>query len=121
QELRDSDMPGRSEKVEAVIGDRSLDGCAACPPIGNERIQSDRIDDRSGENVRPDLGTFFNDADAEIGSLFCRALLQTNRSGKSGRTRADNDDIELHAFARFAHRWTYGMRRIRRSITRAPC
>ena len=49
--------------------------------------------------MRPDLGTFFQHADADLTAGSRSQLLQTDRRRKPGRPAAYDNDIVFHAFA----------------------
>ena len=88
---------GRPEPIKAIVNDLRLDRRVGLhAPLGQERVEADRIDHRAGKDVRPDFRSLLHDNDGELGV----ELLQANRSGEPGGSRAHDYDIELHRFAR---------------------
>ena len=99
-DVGDAQDASRTEVVEAVLGDRRLERGALGLPIGKQRGQSDRIDDGARQDVRADLRALLEHDDRHLVAGRGRQLLQADGCGQAGRTRADNDDVELHCFAR---------------------
>jgi hypothetical protein len=83
------------EEGEAVAGDGGFQRCALRLPVGHQFVQGARVHHRAGEDVGADFGALLDQADAQLGI----DLLEPDRGGKSGRTPADDDDIEFHGFA----------------------
>ena len=75
--------------VTSTVSGRSL----LRAPFGQELVETDRIDDDAREDMRADLGAFLDHDDARIR----RDLLQADGGGETGRPRADDHDIEIHA------------------------
>ena len=64
-------------------------------PIGEEFVESTRIDDRAGQNMGAEFGAFFDDHDRN----FRRKLLEADRGGKTSGAGAGDHHIEIHGFA----------------------
>ena len=73
-------------------------------PVRDQLGERPRVHHRAGEDVRADLGAFFQHADR----AFRRALLQADRGGESRGAAADDDDVVLHRFA--GHAANYNQR-----------
>ncbi len=84
-----------AEQVEAVLGDGGGDRRAALAPVGQQRVEADRVEDRAGEDVGADLGALFEHDDRAVGV----ELLQPDRRRQPGRAGADDDHVVLHRFA----------------------
>ena len=82
-----------------VVRDRRLDRAVLFAPLRQELVQRDRIDHRAREDVRTDFGPFFQNDDTQFLALFVGDLLQAYRGGETGRSRADDHDVDIHAFA----------------------
>ena len=95
-EIRQTQRARRAEIIEAVVGDLRLDRRVLLAPIGQELVEPDRIDHGAGEDVSADLGALLDHDDGDVG----RELLEPDRRRQPGRTGADDDDVELHRFAR---------------------
>ncbi len=78
---------GRHLRLERVIGLRA--------PAGQQGIHAGRIDHGAGEDMRADLGALLQHDDRQIRI----DLFQADRGGEPRRAGADDDDVELHAFA----------------------
>ncbi len=83
------------QEGKAVARHRGIHRCSLRLPVGHQFVQRARVHDGAGEDVGADLGALLDQAD--VG--FRIDLLEPDRSGKSGRTPAYDDDIEFHGFA----------------------
>ena len=77
-------------------------------PVGDQFVQRARVHHRAGQDVGADFGTLLDQADIDPGI----ELLETDRGGESGRTAADDDDVE--EIADFVERVVVELRRLRR-------
>ena len=83
------------KKAEAVIGDVGLDRGALVFPVRDQLAQRFGIDHRAGQDMRPDLGAFFQDTNGD-----CHVqLLQPDRRRQPRRAAAHDDHVIVHAFA----------------------
>jgi hypothetical protein len=94
----------RSEPLELSMKKRSsltsvLSGAPRSPPIGNELVQSDGIDHRTGEYVSADFRPFFQHADRDVGARRDRQLLEADGRRETGRSAADDHHVKLHRLA----------------------
>ncbi len=93
--VRDADLAALTEQVEAVLGDRRGDRCAALAPVGQERVEAARVKDGTGKDVGADLGALLQHDHGALGV----ELFQPDRGGQPGGAGADDDDVVLHGFA----------------------
>ena len=105
QEMRQPDRAPRGVEIETVVGDLCLERRALLFPVGDQLVQRARIDDGAGEDMRSDLGAFFQQTDADLTPRLRRQLFQLYCRRQAGGTAADNDDVIVHAFTldRLAH------------------
>jgi hypothetical protein len=77
-------------------------------PVRDEPIKPDRVDHRTREDMRADLGPLLDDDHRGLG----RQLLELDRCGEPGRSGADDHHVELHGLAGGqlvgAHRFLHG-------------
>ena len=66
---RQAGAPGLFQVPKFIPGDIHADGRRVVPPIRQQFIQRAGFDHRAGENMRTNLGPFFNHRDHEIVSL----------------------------------------------------
>ena len=105
-QLRRKQKVGQRERArlgkqhKGVLVDGGLDRRTSLFPVGDEFIESARLEDVPRQNVRADLGALLDDANAKIFARLERELLQPNRGRKPRRPRANSDDIVLHHIAR---------------------
>ena len=88
----------RGQKIYAVFFYLSFQWCPLIAPIGEELVERPRLEQGSGEDVRPHLRTFFENGDADLHAPIACLLSQATTAGEAGRAGADNDDIEFHGF-----------------------
>ena len=62
-------------------------------PVGNELVDTDRIDHCARQYVRANFATLFEDDDGEIGI----ELFQPDRGSQSRRPGAHDNNVEFHA------------------------
>ena len=86
------------QKPMLVIGNRGKQWSAQFFPIGQEFIECYGINDSTGQDMRPDLGAFFQHADHELFALCIRQLFELYRRAQTGGPAAHNDDIIFHKF-----------------------
>ena len=100
QRIRQADRAGGAEHMEAVVGDFGGERPVGIfPPVGQERIETGRIDHRARQDMRADFRTLFHDDDGDFRAGLGRALLQTDRRGKTGRSRANDHHVEVHGLS----------------------
>src|SRR5690606_25306688 len=87
------------QEQEAVFGNGRVQRCAFFLPVGDQFVQGDGVHDRAGKDVGADFRAFFQHANTDVAIVVRRQLLQAYRTGKPGRTAADDDDIIFHGFA----------------------
>ena len=68
---------------------------------GQELVEADRIDHRARQDMSADFGALLDHDDGDV----LVELLETDRRREAGRTGADDDDVIVHALARFALRF----------------
>ena len=88
---------GVSQKQELVVGDLGLErpvGIVA--PLRQQAVEADRVDHRAGEDVGADLRAFLDHDHGDVAARLRRALLEADRGGEPGRTRAHDDHVEVH-------------------------
>ena len=83
------------EPVETIVADFGLDGGVFVAPVRDQPVEADGIDHRAREDMRPDFRSLFDNDHAGVG----RKLLEPDRRGEPGGSRADDHDIELHRLA----------------------
>ncbi len=121
KEIRNADAAGRAQIDEVIRRYFRIDRGALLAPVGNQRIEADRIDHGAGKDMRADFRAFFDQADRNVEILFRRELAQTDRRGKARRAAADDDDVIFHILAfdcRLAHIHPLLVRRLSRSSRR---
>lgn len=97
QEIRQPDRAARRHPIEPVVLDLGLErAIGIVTPIGNQLVETRRIDHRARENMRADFRTLLHHDDREIGI----ELLETDRRTEARRSGADDHDIEFHGLAR---------------------
>src|SRR5215471_7543379 len=85
----------RRQPIEAVVAHLGLDRAVLAAPVGDQLVEADGIDHGARENVRPDLGAFFDHDHGGVG----RKLFEPDRGGEPGRPGADDHHVELHRLA----------------------
>ena len=88
------------QEQEPVLGHRHVQRRALLLPVGNQFGQAARVHHRARQDVRADLRTLLEHADADVLALLGRELLQADRRGESRGPGADDDHVVLHRFAR---------------------
>jgi hypothetical protein len=83
---------GRSKPIEAILRDRRRDGCVLLAPARQQPIETDRVDNRTGKDVRPDLGALLDHDHRDLGI----ELLQADRGSEPGRPGAHDHHVEIH-------------------------
>jgi hypothetical protein len=99
QHFRRSDRSGLCEHEEAVFDYRRFDRRVLGFPVRNQLVERTRIHDRAGQDVRADLGTLFEHANAELGILLGGELFQAYAGCKACGPAADDNHVILHGFA----------------------
>ena len=87
----------RQHPVE-VFGYRHFGERAVLPPVGQQFVEAARIDHRTRQDVRADLGALFEHADAEVRALFGRHLFEPDRRRQARRAGADDHHVVRHRF-----------------------
>jgi hypothetical protein len=87
------------EEVHAVAVDLGNERRALLLVVGNEVAQRRRIEDRARELVRAGLACFLQDRDAERRAPILLQLRQPQRRRKTRRTAANDQDVDVEAFA----------------------
>jgi len=78
---------------EMILGDHRLQRTLGIlPPVGQQAIESDGIDDGARQNMRANRRALLDDDDGDFGV----DLLQANRGGQAGGTCADDHDVIFH-------------------------
>ena len=88
-----------AEKEEPVLRYGRVQRRAALPPVGQQLVQRARIENGPRQDMGADLGALLDQADGKFGPGLSGKLLQADRRRQPCRAAADDDDIELHAFA----------------------
>ena len=65
-------LPGArfAEDEEAVFADRRVERGAVLLPVGQKLGQRAGVEDRAGKDMGTDFGTFFDQADRNLATLF---------------------------------------------------
>ena len=84
-----------AEQIEVVLLDGDSEGRALVLPVGDQRVEPARIEDRAGQDMRSDLGAFFQHHDVQIGIQ----LLEADRCRQARRACAHDDHVILHRLA----------------------
>ncbi|MGY4318979.1 hypothetical protein ACVWW1_008306 [Bradyrhizobium sp. JR3.5] len=96
-EVRNAEPALRRRPVEAVFLDLRLQRTVrVLAPVRDQFVERHRIDHRTRQDVRADLGALLHHDDRELGI----ELLQPDRGRQARRAGADDDDIEFHRLAR---------------------
>ena len=96
QHARHLDARARAaQHIDLVLGDRRVERRAECLPIREQLVQRRRFEHRAGEDVRSDLGTLLDHADADV----ARELAQPAGSSQAGRAGTHDHDVVLHGFS----------------------
>ena len=83
-----------------ILGHRRLgERTAHIAPFRQQFVHRLGIDHRAGQNMRPDLGAFFQHADAQIRPAFVCQLLEADRGGQPGRAATYDHHVVWHGFA----------------------
>jgi hypothetical protein len=104
QKIRQAQRAGGGQPIEAVVGHRGLDRRVLAAPVGQQPVEADGIDHRTGQDVGADLGALLDHHDRRLG----RDLLQADRRREAGRARADDHHVKFH---RLAGRQLFGAHR----------
>ncbi len=96
QEMGQRNIALFSEEVVSVAGDIRPDRGALEPPVGDQRLQPDRVHHRARKDVATDLGGLLHHGDSNVGM----ALLDADGGGKTGRTRAHDQHVRRKCLAR---------------------
>ena len=91
------------QEQHLVFGRHGFQRCTLGFPVGDQFIQHASFDDRAGEDMRTDLGTFFQHANGELLVICERLLFQTDCRGQTRRACTYHHYIELHRFAIATH------------------
>ena len=93
------------QEKELVPGDGRVQGRALVLPVGNQLVERPRLHDRAREDMRADFRPLLDHADRDLPARLQGQLTQPDRRGETGRPRAHDDHVELHALAlNVAHR-----------------
>ena len=93
-----------AQHQEMVGGHRRLERRVGLfAPARQQPVDADGIHHRARQDVGADLGALFQHDDGQLFALFIGDLLEPDGRRQSRRSRADDDDVELHALA-FAKR-----------------
>jgi len=91
--------PFAGQEHEVVVGGGRHQRRLAGPPVGQQLIQGAGLDHRSRQDMGADLGALFQDADADLVTMFGGKLFQPDRGGQPRGAAADDHDVILHDFA----------------------
>ena len=89
---------GRQEQ-HLVVRDLGLQRGAILLPVGQQLGEGFRIDDGARQDMGTHLGPFLEHADVDLLVLLGRQLLEPDGGGQTGRSGADDHDIEFHRVA----------------------
>ena len=108
QHVRQPQRSGRSEGVEAVGGNGSLDRRVFAAPFGNQAIETDRIDHGAGK----DMGAHFGALLHHDHRFFRSELLEADGGGQPRRPRPDDNNVEFHSLPGRKLGCTHGLLRV---------
>ena len=95
-EIRQAHRSGRPQHKEMIRCHRRLEGVSFFfTPSRQKLVYTYRINNSARKNMRTNFPALFKHNDGK----FRVRLFQTDSSSKARRTRADNHDVEFHAFA----------------------
>ncbi len=95
-EVRQADLGRRRRPVEMVVLDLGLErAIGIVTPVGDQLVETGRIDHRARQNMRADFGAFLDQHHGEVGI----DLLEPDRRAQARRTAADDDDVIFHSLA----------------------
>ena len=99
-EVRHPDFTRLAQHVKVVFLDLGLDRRAFFLPVGHQGVQTDRVQNRTRQDMRPHLRALFQHDHIAVSV----ELFQTDRGGQTGRARTDDNDVIFHCFAfNFGH------------------
>ena len=79
-EIRQSHRASRAEEIEPVIRDRRFHRTIGIiAPIRDQLVETDRVDHRTGKDMRANLGAFFHKNDRDLLALLGSNLFQPDR------------------------------------------
>ena len=84
------------QEQKALFRHRGRDRRAHRLPVGQQLVERPGLQHRARQDMRTDLGAFFDDADAEIDVAVGAQLLEPNRRRQPGWAGADDYDIVFH-------------------------
>jgi hypothetical protein len=87
------------QEEETVLAHRCVERRATRLPVRKKLGERARIHDRARQDVRADLGTFFEHAHAELHVALGRELFEAYRGREACRARADDHHVVLHRLA----------------------
>src|SRR6478735_2943897 len=95
-EIGEADRSIGAEHKELVVGHFGLEGMTLfVAPAGQKAVDADRIDDGTRKNMGANLAALLQHNDRKLRI----DLLRPDCSRQACRPRADNDNVEFHAFA----------------------
>ena len=94
-DVGDTDFARFAQQIEIVRCDGGGDGRAFGFPVGDQRVDTGCIKNRTRQDMRANFGAFFKHNHIEV----CIELFEPDRRRKPRRTRAHDDHIKFHSFA----------------------
>jgi hypothetical protein len=98
-EIREAEATGFRQGEEDVVLHLGLKRTALILPVRQQFVQRLGIDHHARQDMRADLGAFFQHRDGNLVSGLGGHLFQADRGGQAGRTGAHDDDVIFHGLA----------------------
>ncbi len=86
------------QQQEIVVDRRRVEGRSLLPPVGDQLIEGNGLEDRAGEDMGADLGSLLDDADRGLAPRGGGELLQADRRRQAGGAAADDHHVIAHRF-----------------------
>jgi len=99
EEVRHRELAALAEDPVVILADRHGQRRALVVPVRDQLVERLRVEHGAGQDVRPDLTAFLQDADRNVASGRIRQLLEADRRGQAGGAAADNHHVIGHGFA----------------------
>ena len=94
EKIRQPQRTRRSQEIKPVRRDRGLDRRVLAAPVGQQPVETDRVDHGAGKNVGSDFGALFDHDHGHVR----RQLLEPDGGSQPCRPGTDDDDVEFHRF-----------------------
>ena len=95
REIGDTDLTGLAQHVEIVVPDRHVQRRAFFLPVGDQRIETGRIQHRARKDMRANFGTLFQHDHVQVRIQ----LFQANGRRQPRRAGTDDHNVIFHRFA----------------------